>query len=182
MEAATACNAEQEIHDRLSADLRSILQQRGYTVNTDLLERLNVGDDKQFGFEYEQLKTAYTGASKELYEKRLVTVEESKKFKVGVGPIANVFAAGSGADALVLRRYAGFDKSKGQKAKEVVATVLLAVLTGVVARSGSSGGSIEIALILQRSLDTLPAAPQPLLETAAVHAVSRQTETKIEPK
>lgn len=138
--------AEAEIKDRLSSDLKTLLEQRGYTANTSLTERLN-GTDKQLGFEYENLKMAYAQASKELYEKNKVPVNESTNFNVSVGPVANTFSAAGSADALVYVRYRGFDKSGGQMAKEIVGAALLAVLTGVAPISSATGGRIELAVI-----------------------------------
>jgi hypothetical protein len=94
-----------------------------------------------------------------------VLEQQSKTFKVGVGPIANLFAVAGGADALVLTRYFGFDKSGGQRAKEVVANVLPAVLTHVAASSPGAGGRVEVGLVDGMSGDVLWtnkfAAPEP---------------------
>lgn len=178
---------EATISSELSSAVQTALEQRGYTANMDLQDRLKEGD-KQFNFDYEQLKTAYAQASKELYQRNQVTVDESAKFKVGLGPIANAFTAASGADALVLVRYWGFDKSGGQVTKEIIAGALLGVLTGFVAIPGKSGSRLEVAVvdgvsgevlwantlggpstpaaILQRAVATLPAAREPRIEAA----------------
>lgn len=137
---------EQAISQDLANSAEALLQARGYSVKTDLLKKLEAGD-KQFNFEYEQLKGAYAQASKELYAQPMVQIEESNKFKVGLGSIVNPFAAGCGADALLLARYAGFDKSGGLIAKEVIGSALLAALTGAYYVPAKNGGSIEVALI-----------------------------------
>ena len=138
--------AEAMIKGSLSSVLKSLLEERGYAATTSLVERLS-GADKELNFEYENLKTAYAQASKELYEKNVVPVDESTKFNVSVGPVANTFSAVGSADALVYVRYSGFDKSGGQMAKEIVGAALLAVLTRAAPISSTHGGRIELALI-----------------------------------
>lgn len=122
------------------------LKAHGYTSKSDVLDKARSGD-KEFNFQLEQLKGAYTRVAKELYEQPMVQVEQSSKFKVGVGPLANPFAAISGADALLFARYQGFDKSEGLIAKEVLASALLAALTGSYYIPVKSGGQIELSLI-----------------------------------
>lgn len=137
---------EQAISQELASALESSLQAKGYAVKTDLLKQLESGN-KQFNFDFEQIKNAYTQATKELYAYPMVQVDESNKFKVGLGPIVNPFAASCGADALLLVRYGGFDKSSGLVAKEIVGSALLAVLTRAYYVPVKNGGRIELALI-----------------------------------
>lgn len=137
---------EADIAAKLSSEIKGTIEERGYKPAMGLLERLN-GSDKELSFQYEQFKTAYAQASKDLYAKGAVPEDESTKFKVSVGPIANTFSAASAADALVYVRFWGFDKSGGQTAKEMAGAVLLAALTGVMRVPASTGGRIELAVI-----------------------------------
>ncbi|MCK7583610.1 MAG: hypothetical protein MZV65_54220 [Chromatiales bacterium] len=86
---------------------------------------------KDANFTIEQAKTAYREASKQLYERDLVTEDEAGKFRVSIGPIGNAVAEAVDAEAFLFVRYAGFKKSEGLIAKEVVANAMLGVLTGV---------------------------------------------------
>lgn len=137
---------EQSIATELNSGAGAMLQSRGYLIKEDLLKRAEAGD-KQFNFEYEQFKSAYSQVYKELYAQPMMQEEQANKFKLGIGPLANPIAQSCNADALLLVRYAGFDKSHGLLAKEIVGSALLAVLTGVVASPAPKGGHIDLALI-----------------------------------
>lgn len=137
---------EKTIASEIESGMGVALQNRGYTTKFDVLNKARSGD-KEFNFQLEQLKGAYVQISKELYAQPMVAEEESTKFKVGVGPLANPFAEIAGADALILARYQGFDKSGGLLAKEITGSVLLAALTGVYYVPAKSGGQIELSLI-----------------------------------
>lgn len=137
---------ENEIAKALETDISSALESHGYSTKADILKKISEGD-KQFNFAYEQLKGAYMQAAKELYAQQMVQVTESDKFKVGIGPIANPFAAACNADALFFARYSGFDKSTGLITKDIVASALLGALTGSYYVPASNGGRIDLALI-----------------------------------
>lgn len=137
---------EKSIASEIESSLGTVLQNHGYTAKSDVLDKARSGD-KEFNFQLEQLKGAYVQIAKELYAQPMVQEEESVKFKVGVGPLANPFAAISGADALMLVRYQGFDKSGGLMAKEITASIMLAALIGSYYVPAKSGGQIELSLI-----------------------------------
>lgn len=126
--------------------LKAALEKRGYTVTTELVDAVN-GRDEALSYEFEQFKTAYEQGAKELYATPAVTEAEADKFKVSLGAAGNTFALMSGADALMLVRFDGIEKSSGQVAKEVVASALLSVFTGVVMIPAAEAGSAELALI-----------------------------------
>ena len=139
-------SAEEDIRGKMCTTLQGALEQHGYQVKIQLIDQLN-GDNKQLNFDFEQFKTAYTQASKELYAKRNVSEQESANFRVGVGPVANTFAVASGADALLYIHYVGFTKTGGQIAKDIFAAALIGVLTGSAPVPAAQGGSVEVALI-----------------------------------
>lgn len=143
---------------KVTADLIStippLLEKRGYRVlpfNTEQMQQS--GQDT--GFALQQVKSAYTEASKQLYERGLVEEEDAKKFRVTVGPVVNPVAEVLQADALLLVRYAGFKKSDGLIAKEVVSGALLGVLTGVVSIPAATGASMEMVLLDATNGDVL---------------------------
>lgn len=137
---------EDEIRLYLTSAMKNMLKRCGYEPSTDFLDRLS-GNDKTLMFDYEQFKTAYGQASKELYKSRAVDEGESKQFRVNTGLTTNNFVNSSGADAVLLVRYQGFEKSGGQQAKEIVASALLMVLVGSAATPAPFGSSVELALI-----------------------------------
>lgn len=137
---------EKSIATDLESGMSTVLQAHGYTPKSDILDKARSGD-KEFNFQLEQLKGAYVQVAKELYAQPMIQVEKADKFKVGVGPLANPFATIAGADALMLARYQGFDKSSGLVTKEIVASALLAALTGSYYVPAKNGGQIELSLI-----------------------------------
>ena len=145
---------EREVFEQLKTQIPQLLKERGYEVRDSQLESLHEDQD-DIRYELEQLKTAYKQASKELYEKPAVPPEEAYKYNVSVGPIINQFAERAGVDALVIVYCSGFEKSGGLQAKEIVASALLAALTGSYVVSQNQGASIEAALIDGTSGDIL---------------------------
>lgn len=147
-ENARDANEEDIIRKELIMAAKKVIEERGYTVKVELLERLD-GSDKPFMFEYEQLKTAYVQVAKDLYKNGAISDEESTKFKVSIGPVANTFSAASGADALILMRYSGFDKSTGQMAKDIFVSALIAALlrSNTAATPAKGAGTVEVVLI-----------------------------------
>jgi len=137
---------EKSIASEIESDMVSALQWRGYKAKLDIVEKAHSGD-KEFNFQLEQLRSAYVQIAKELYARGMVAEAESTKFRMGVGPLANPFAAIAGADALMIATYQGFDKSSGLMAKEITTSVLLGALTGVYSAPAQSGGRIELTLI-----------------------------------
>lgn len=145
---------EKSIASDIESGMVAALQSRGYTAKLDVVDKARSGD-KEFNFQLEQLRSAYVQVDKELYARPMVAEGESTQFKVGVGPLANPFAAMAGADALLIANYQGFDKSSGLMAKEITSSVLLGALTGVYYAPAKSGGRIELSLIDGASGDVL---------------------------
>ena len=145
---------EKTIAAEIEAGMNQVLVKHGYTPKSALLDKAKAGD-REFNFQLEQIRGAYGLLSKDLYARPQLPVEESTKFKLGVGPLANPFASLSGADALIFTRYYGFSKSDGLIAKEVVASALLAALTGAYYIPIKSSGQIELSLIDGVSGDVL---------------------------
>ena len=145
---------EKSIASEVESGMVSALEWRGYKAKLDVVEKARSGD-KEFNFQLEQFKNAYVQAAKELYARAMVEEKESAKFKVGVGPLANSFAAIAGADALMIAKYQGFDKSTGLMAKEITTSALLGALTGVYYAPAKSGGRVELSLVDGVSGDVL---------------------------
>lgn len=137
---------EARISQDIVSSLRGGLEQRGYTVVTELVSALD-GQDPDLSFQFEELKAGYQESKKELYSSLAMDEDAAQQFQLSVGPVANTFALLGQADALLLVRFDGIEKSSGQVAKEVVASALLSVLTGVVMVPAPETGSAELALI-----------------------------------
>ena len=104
--------------------------------------------DPDFAFEVNQVMEAFNEARKELYDGKSVTVENKNKFNTSIGPVVNTIASRAQADAVLLLHYYGFEKSGGMVAKDIAASVLLALLSGgTTVVQSTSGSQIEIAFI-----------------------------------
>lgn len=77
----------------------------------------------------------------------MVSEKDKRKFKASVGEVVNMIADKTGADAVLLMEYDGFKKSQGKMAQEVVASVLLGVLTGQADAPMSTGSAVEVVLV-----------------------------------
>ena len=139
-----------EKEEAIKAELRQLatqeLNSRGLTV-VDFDFKAALQDDPDFAFEVNQVLEAFKQARAELYDGRRVSEEDKAKFNASLGPVINSISTRSGADAVLLLHYYGFEKSAGMVAKDFAAGVLSALLTGVVASSPTSGSQVEVALI-----------------------------------
>jgi hypothetical protein len=106
-------------------------------------------NDEEFAYTVTQIREGFDKAKEDLNLGKQVSEEQAKKLQICLGEAANIVAAESGADAILLIRYAGFDKSGGYVAKDVGTSVLVAVLSmgSVIMASPTSGAITEVALI-----------------------------------
>jgi hypothetical protein len=130
---------ERAIANELTTRLRSGVENKGYTVRAETnewLDKPNVIESSDL----QAVRAAYRQAAAQLYE-RAATDDEARQYRVSIGPGANPVAVEKRADALLIVRYAGYEKSGGERAKDVVVGSLLGV------RYASRGGTLEVALI-----------------------------------
>jgi len=145
---------ERNIGQILNSNVPGILEQDGYTVSDFNLEEQQ-DSGKDINFTLHQIESAFQQASGQLYEKATVTIDQSRNFRVSIGPIVDPIAEATGADALLIVHYSGYKKSAGLMAKEIVSGTLFAVLTGVAPVPSSTGGGMEIALLDAATGDVL---------------------------
>jgi hypothetical protein len=119
------------------------LQARGYRLHNALAEQLGKGDN-ELAFAAEQLRGRY-GSVVEETNKR--SSGDDALVKATLGPQSTAWAASAGADALLIVRYQGFERSKGKAVIDSVPGVLLAAVTGFGYVANTSGGYLEVALI-----------------------------------
>lgn len=141
------------IATQLDAVARKQLEAQGLKV-VDFDFAKAVQEQPNLAFTLTQCKEALAKAKKTLYGDR-VQEKNKGKFKETIGPAANAIAEATGADALLLIKYDGFEKSGGMIAKDIVAGALLAVLTGSMPVSAKEGSQVEVALIASDSGDVL---------------------------
>jgi hypothetical protein len=128
---------EKNVSDTLLAELES-------TIGGQYIIRKPPEDQpeerkREMEFEVQQLRAAFATRVK------MSSVEEEEKPttrpRVTVGAAATALASRFDADAILLSRYSGFQKSGGQKAKDIMAGAVLGVV------HAAEGGVVEVALI-----------------------------------
>jgi len=109
---------------RLKAEAKNALEAQGLTViDYDFIKA--GAEHPELAFALTQCGDALKKAEKTLYNKR-VESKNKDSFSESVGASANTIAELTGADALLLIDYQGFEKSGGMVAKDIVAGALLA--------------------------------------------------------
>jgi hypothetical protein len=136
---------EQTITQELQEGLETALKKKQYALQPWLSDKQKEAN-KNASFDLQQVRTAYNEAAKQLFEKP-ANEEESKNYRVSLGPVVNPVASLVNAEALLYVRYNGFEKSGGQQTKDIVAGVLLGALTGVIPVYAGEGSVLEVALI-----------------------------------
>jgi hypothetical protein len=137
---------ERAIARELTRNLKTALTAKFYTVLAE--PEAWPGDEiKPESPETGQLRSACASIINKLYD-HTETPEEAAQSQVSVGPVAMAVATQRQADALLVARYSGYEKSGGRIAEEVVLSALVAGLTGV--QGGhitGAEGAIELVLI-----------------------------------
>ena len=103
--------------------------------------------NEEFAYIVTQVREGFDQAKKELQLGKGLTIEEATTLKASIGEVVNVIAEATGADAILLMRYEGFEKSKGYKSKDIGTSILVGVLTGIVPVAAPTGAITEVALI-----------------------------------
>ena len=67
----------------------------------------------------------------------------------------NIISESTGAESILIMNFEGIEKSGGSTAKDILASTLLAAVTGVVAVSQQAASHVEIALIDASNGDVL---------------------------
>lgn len=106
-------------------------------------------EDPEFAYTVTQIREGFDKAKEDLQFGKQISEEQARKLRICLGEAANIVATKTGADAILLMRYAGFDKSDGHVAKDIGTTLLVGILTmgQVVMASPASGAVTEVALI-----------------------------------
>lgn len=156
---------------QLMANARNALEAQGLTViDYDFIKA--GAEHSELAFALTQCGDALKKAEKTLYNKP-VESKNKDSFSESIGASANTIAELTGADALLLIDYQGFEKSSGMIAKDVIAGALLGALTGTAQIAPSAGSSLKMALIAANSGNVLWVNRKavPALDTSALKLV-----------
>lgn len=139
---------EEIIRSQLVAIASKKLQAHGYEI-IDFDFDSAIENDEEFADTVTQITEGFERAKEELKLGKHLPEEEAKNIRISVGEAVNIVATRSGADAILLMRYSGYDKSGGHVAKDIGISILVTVLSyGMVSMAFPTEGAItEAALI-----------------------------------
>jgi hypothetical protein len=105
--------------------------------------------DEDFAYALTQVKEAWGKAKEEMYKTGMIDEKKKANFKTNLGSVLNSIADKTGADAVVLMHYSGFEKSSGMITKDIASSVLVGVLTlgAVVPIQATAGAFLDVALV-----------------------------------
>lgn len=164
--------------------LRTQFEDRKYVVRGVTGEES--GEPAAETVELQRLRGACNEAIRQLYSDDALADDNGQR-RVSIGAVVNPVAEQMQADALLLVRYAGYEKSGGQQAKDMTATILFGTLL-TVASGGAvvpmnmpakSGGIVQLVLIDGTTGDVLWAnvAQGPTDQRTTGRGWSRRTES-----
>lgn len=139
---------ERMIRQELVALAEARLRERGFEVLPFDFDAAMQEND-EFAYTVTQIREGFEKAKEDLQLGQPIAPEKANKLAVSLGEATNIVAARTGADAILLLRYQGFDKSSGYVAKDVATSVLVAVLTAgqIVPYKPAEGAITEAALV-----------------------------------
>ena len=139
---------ETTFSQEISTIAKKALQEKGYQV-VDYDVAGQISSDEEFAYVIQQIQDGFDQAGKDLKLGLSLSETEAKTLKASVGESVNILAERSQADAILLTRFTGFDKSGGHVAKDIGISILVGVLTlgAVVPVSEISGATTQAALI-----------------------------------
>lgn len=138
---------EEEVRDAFKDSYNKSLSNRDYEVVFFDLEAAEALDS-EFPFKYEQFKTAYQAQLEQMNKVPGNSKKKALYTNYNVGETMFELTNQFDGDAIMLVSFYGFKKTGGQVAKDMAATVLLAVATGgSTAASSSSGSSFQLGLV-----------------------------------
>lgn len=137
---------ESIIREALVRVAQRALYDHGYdVVDFDFEQALE--DDSEFAFRVELLRHEFGFIRRELNERPDTSDSSMDSFRSSVGSIANTLSEKSGADAILLMHYDGFQKSTGLIVKDATVALVLGALTGIAIASPQNGATVELVMI-----------------------------------
>ena len=137
---------EQRLRELLVEHITQALHRQGYSVR-DLAQLPSWKRDVELRFAYEILKQSHQMALQDLRDTGTIAPGVAVPVPIGVGALANPFARASQANALLIVRYSGFQKSEALAAKQLLSNALLGAVTGSVQVPQRQGGRLELSLL-----------------------------------
>lgn len=147
---------EQRIEACLPGVIERALAEQGFTVKESGLDEASFEEDPELRFETTKINDAFDQALTEMYQDDLMWKSKALKYERSLGPDVNQFADLAGVDGLFFAKLVGFEKSSGERKKDVFTAVLLsAAAMSYVEPAAEKGASIYIALVDGASGDIL---------------------------
>jgi hypothetical protein len=137
---------ELRIREALVQVAERALTDHGYDV-VDFDFEQSLKEDSEFAFRVELLRHEFGFIRRELRENPAASEGAMMSFQSSVGSVANTLSEKSGADAILLMHYDGFQKSTGLIVKDTAVALVLGALTGIAVASPQSGATVELVMI-----------------------------------
>ena len=134
-------NIQKELH--LASESR--LRRHGYEVKTQLYEQI-LAPNSDIAFEFEQFKQRYAELPNDARQSG-TTGSATPIVEGTLGQQVTAWTAGANADAILLVRYWGIERSTGKAIVESIPGVILAAATGSGYVSKKRGAFLETVLI-----------------------------------
>ena len=141
-----------EMEDAIRTELITMatteLEEHGYeVVDFDFDKKL--AEDEEFAYTVTQIREGFDQAKIDLQLGKGLMKSETTQIQTSVGEAVNIVSDESGADAILLMRFIGYQKSDGHMARDTGASILVAALTlgSVVVVPSYSGAMTEVALV-----------------------------------
>lgn len=136
------------LEQELVKQARGALAAKGYgVIDYDFSDKAMLNSDLPFAIN--RVYKGFARAEKLLYEKPTLPQNEKRSIRADVGLSVNTVNQATGADAVFLMNYAGYEKRFGTAAKDMAAGMLLGLLLGggAAGAATSSGSSLDMALV-----------------------------------
>jgi hypothetical protein len=167
---------ERQVREKLPALVAAELASRGFAVPHATSIESRLGEVPALRFQTTQLQQNFAQAEAEMFRTAQMATAQAENYRRSLGAQVARVSDPLEADALVLVRVQGFQKSGGEIAKDMAKSIVVGVLTGYVAVQPTSGTTMSVAFVDGRSGDVLwaNAAGMPSDPSGALEGLVKQ--------
>jgi hypothetical protein len=150
-------NEEKFVCSKLQDLVMEHLQEQGFEVVDNNSTGLNLADDSDLSFKATELSKSCESLANEMWKISEMDKKKALSYKTHLGPEVNIFSDYYNSDMLVFLCMSGFDKSKEERSKDFVQTLMIAFLSGgnVTMHSYGSFAACYVMLVDGASGDVL---------------------------
>ncbi|GAB1260836.1 hypothetical protein [Aurantivibrio plasticivorans] len=139
---------EEEISNYINEHIRLRLVEQGFDVVEFDFENAKL-EDPGFAYTITKLQEGYDEVKEELQIGRALSNAKASELKSYIGDAIHTVQAKTSADAILITRFSGFQKSGGYVAKDAGTSILIGILSGgtYIPIQQASGAGFEAALV-----------------------------------